>query len=177
MENLKSQPNNIEVGREQKWAETRQKVGEMTDKLGKGIDEGIKESVAALLVHEFPTSQSCEGHSSEKGISSPWIEVRAPEPIGWKKDKEKQKEWTTENLKQQKRMMDLLAEFYQGRKTPFGARLNFRYIGAFGGFRIQSMGSETMRLSSPEEQKQNLEIYRKEMMDFTDFLKKRFLGQ
>ncbi len=168
------QPNNIEAEREQKWAEIRQGVEKITDKLGKGIDEGIKESVTSLLAHEFPTSQSCAGHIGERGASSPWVEIYVPGPKGWKEDEEKQQEWTAENLKQQKRMIDFLAEFYQDRKTSFDARINFRYIGVFGGFRIQSMGSDIMSLWAPEEQKRKSEDYRKEMSDFTDFLKKLF---
>jgi len=166
--------NNIETEKQQRLIEISEKVEKTTDKIGKGVEDGIKEAVVALLANEFPTSQSCEGHFSEEGASSPWIEIYAPEPEGWKEDKEKQKEWTIENLKQQKRMIDLFAEFYHDREAPFDARLNFRNIGAFGGFRIQSMGSETIPLLSPEEQKQKLITYRKEMAEFTDFLKRRF---
>lgn len=175
MKNPEIPQNNIEAEKQRRLIEIREKVEKITDKLGKGIDDGIKESVTVLLANEFPTSQSCEGHIGEKGASYPWVEIYTVEPKGWKEDKEKQREWTIENLEQQKRMVDVLAEFYQDRETPFGARLNFRHIGAFGGFRIQSMGAETMPLLSPEEQKQKLETYRKEMTDFTDFLKKRFL--
>lgn len=169
--------NPAEIEKEQKWTELRDNVDSIVDKLGEGVDEGIKGSVIALSANEFPTSSSCEGHLSEMGASYPWVEIYTPEPEGWKNDTEKQKEWTEENLKQQMRMIDMFNEFYQNRETPIDARLNFRYIGAFGGFRIQSMGSEVMQLLSTEEKEQKLKEYRKEMDDFSEFLKKRFFNK
>ena len=161
------------------WENNRAEVDKITDRLGLGIDEKIKESVAAFRVHEFTTSQSCEGHTGEEekhGASFPWVEVYAPEPKGWReakgeKKKELDREWTIKNLEQQQKMMGFLTEFYQGRETPFDARLAFDRIGAFGGFRVQSFGAEMMKLLPPEEQLQKLDLYRKEMNDFTEFLK------
>lgn len=161
------------------WESNRAEVDKITDKLGFGIDERIKESVTAFRVHGFTTSQSCEGHTGEEekhGSSFPWVEVYAPEPKGWKeakgeKKKELDREWTVKNLEQQQKMMGFLAEFYQGRETPFDARLVFDSIGAFGGFRVQSFGAEMMKLLPPEEKLKKLELYRKEMDDFTEFLK------
>jgi len=174
MKSQESPQNNIEIEKQQRLIEIREKVETIKDKQGKGVEEGIKESVTALLANDFPTSQSCEGHIGEKGASYPWVEIYTPEPEGWRENKEKQREWTIENLKQQKRMTDILAEFYKDSETPLDARLNFSYIGTFGGFRIQSIGSENMSSLPPEEQKQKNEAYRKEMAVFTAFLKKRF---
>lgn len=165
-------------GKEIAWEQKRAEVDKIADRLGKGIDEKIKEAVAAFLVHDFSTSQSCEGHVDvEEGERFPWVEIYAPEPEGWEESEEKQKEWKAANLQQKKRMMDFFSEFYQERKTPFDARLSFDSIGAFGGFRVQSFGAETMELLSPEEQKQKLEIYRKEINDFSEFLKNKFLSK
>ncbi len=175
MRSQESQQNNLVIEKEQKYVETRHKVEAITDKLGEGVDEGIKETVTALLANGLSTSQSCEGHIGGRGEGYPWVEICVPEPNGWEEDEKKQEEWKTENLKQQKRVVDIFSEFYRERNTPFDARLNFRYIGAFGEFRIQSIGSETIVLVSPDEQKQKLEEYRKEMADFTEFLKNRFL--
>lgn len=163
------------------WEKNRAEIDKITDRLGLGIDEKIKEAVTAFLVHGFTTSQSCEGHTGEEEkheASFPWVEIYAPEPKGWReakdeKKKELDREWTIKNLGQQQKMMGLLAEFYQGRETPFDARLALDRIGAFGGFRVQSFGAEMIKLLSPEDQLKKLEVYRKEMDDFTNFLKSK----
>jgi hypothetical protein len=159
------------------WEILAAEVEGITDKLGLGIDSGIKESIVALKAYEFPTSQSCEGHlEGEHGLPYPWIEVYAPEPEGWKEDEEKQKEWRIANLKEQKKMIGLLGKFYEGRNAPLDARITFERVGAFGGFRIQSMGADTMELLSQDEIKGRYMIYKKEMDDFTAFLKKGYLS-
>jgi hypothetical protein len=122
---------------------------------------------------KFPTSQSCEGHIDDGNVTAPWIEIYAPETEGWEDDNEKQREWKIENLKQQKRMLKMLDEFYQDRKTPLDVVLSFRNIGAFGGFRVQSNGAEIMPVLSFEEQKNKLDFYRNEMKGFTEFLKNK----
>jgi len=168
------------------WEEKMVEVNEITDSLSKGVDEGIKESVCAFLVHGFTTTGSCEGHINEKGeehrgLPYPWIEVYASEPQGWKEaegeEKERlEQEWRIKNLKQQKKMMGFLEEFYQERETPFDAKLVFKNIGAFGGFRVQSFGAEITVILSPEEKQQKLSLYQKEMRDFSEFLKKKFFS-
>lgn len=105
------------------WEQKRGKVNEITDALGLGIDEKIKEAVTAFIVYEFSTSQSCGGHiekeDGEREASFPFIEIYVPEPEGWEeavgeKKKEIEREWTVENLRQRQKMTDLLTEFYQG---------------------------------------------------------------
>ncbi len=175
----------IKSEKEIAWEQRLADVEHIADRLGKGVDEKIKEPVAAFLVHEFTTSQSCEGHIGEEekhGASFPWVEVYAPEPKGWReakgeKKKELDREWTIKNLEQQQKMMSFLAEFYQGRETPFDARLAFDRIGAFDGFRVQSFGAEMTAILSPEEKRQKLALYQKEMKDFTEFLKSKYFSK
>ena len=164
------------------WEKIRAEVDKITDALGRGIDDKIKETVTAFRIHEFTTNQSCEGHIDDKEMDEtpfPWVEINIPEPEGWKeatgkKKEEIEQEWTIENLEQQRKMMRLLAEFYQDRKVPFDVRLTFDRSGTFGGFRIQGFGAEIMKLLSPEEQHKKLISYRKEMNDFTNFLKDKY---
>lgn len=179
------QGESVKTEQEIAWEKGRAEVDKITDRLGLGIDEKIKETVTAFRVYGFTTSQSCEGHTGKEekhGASFPWVEVYVLEPKGWKeakseKKKELDREWTVKNLEQQQKMMGFLAEFYQERETPFDARLIFDRIGAFGGFRVQSFGAEMMRLLLPEEQLKKLEIYRKEMNDFTGFLKSKHFSK
>ncbi len=173
-----------QLGKKSEWGKKMAEVNEIVDILGKGIDEKIKESVGAFLVHKFTTSGSCEGHITEKGEKQqgspyPWIEIYTPEPEGREKAKgaEKKKieqKWLIENLNQQKKMMGLLEEFYKERETPFDARLTFDKTGRFGGFRVQSFGGQMMPLFNIEKKRQKLALYQKEMKDFTNFLKKKY---
>ncbi len=176
------QSESIKSEKEIAWGQKLAEVNKIADRLGKRVDEKIKEPVAAFLVHEFTTDGSCEGHVAEEGenqhgLPYPWIDVDAPEPEGWKESVEKKQKWTIENLKQQKKMMDFFEEFYKERETPFDARLAFRRGGALGGFRVQSFGAEMTAILTPEERKQKLELYRKEMDDFTKFLKDKHFSK
>ena len=173
--------------KETPWEKKMAEVNEIVDSLGKKIDENIKETVVAFSVHGFTTTASCEGHIAEKeeeqhGLSYPWVEICAPEPEGLSDAKKEEKnqleqEWRIKNLKQQRRMMDFLEEFYEKRKTPFDARLVLEKIGAFGGFRVQSFGAEITEILSPEEKQQKLTLYQKEIRDFTEFLKSKYFSK
>ncbi len=63
--------------KQKRWDEIAARVETIGDKLGKGIDGGVKETVVAFRVLNFETSASCEGHLN-RGVASPWIDV---EPI------------------------------------------------------------------------------------------------
>ncbi len=166
------------------WEQGRSEVDKIADKLGLGVDDKIKEAVTSFRILGFATSASCEGHIGEindegrtHGVPYPWIDLYTPEPKGWKESEKKKNEWAVENYTQQQKMMNLLEEFYKDRETQFDARLTFKGIGTYGGFRIQSFGADMMRtLLTIEEQSEKLELYRKEMNDFTSFLKNKYLG-
>ncbi|OIO32937.1 MAG: hypothetical protein COZ49_03520 [Candidatus Yonathbacteria bacterium CG_4_10_14_3_um_filter_47_65] len=167
----------LKTEKEIAWDKKLVEIDELADRLGLGVDEKIKEPVAAFLINEFTTSSSCEGHVEEEGRHGalfPWVEIYASEPEGWKeatgeKKEEIEQAWTVRNLEQQQKMMSILAEFYQGRETPFDARLVFDPIGAFGGFRVQSFGAEMMKLLPVTEQHKKRELYRREINDFAFF--------
>lgn len=167
------------------WNNELEKINKITDGLGQGMDERIIEPVTAFSVYGFTTEGSCEGHLDEAGEEEhghpyPWIEIYVIDLDKWAKadDAEQEKldeEWTFKNFEQQRKMMGFLAEFYKGRETPFDARLTFSKAGAWGGFRVQSFGADMMSISSFEEKKQSLTLYRKEMEDFGKFLKEKYL--
>ena len=52
--------------KKRRWERVLERVDQVKDRLGKGIDENAKETVVAFLVNEFPTQQSCEGHIEER---------------------------------------------------------------------------------------------------------------
>src|SRR5260370_12997633 len=63
--------------KEQQWQLMANHFAHVTDKLGKGIDTGIMDTVIVLNLLSIHTSQSCEGHL-EWGTGSPWVDIRTP---------------------------------------------------------------------------------------------------
>ncbi len=59
------------------WLEKLKEIEGLADGLGMGLDEKIKETVAALQVNGFHTRQSCEGHVNW-GCGTPWVDLTAP---------------------------------------------------------------------------------------------------
>jgi hypothetical protein len=158
--------------RQDYWEQKREEVDHLADGLGNPIDEDIKESVVALRAHEFPTYASCDGH----GSSGPWIQVEALAPEDWRESEAKQKEWQRENLRQRDRITELLNEFYRERQTPSDIRLALERHGIFGAFRIQSAGAEAIGDLSLSERQEKYRLYKKEMDDFTEFLRMKFFN-
>jgi hypothetical protein len=102
------------------------------------------------------------------------VEVYAERPEGWSsKKKETSREWRENNFRHRERMIALMEEFYKDREVPFDARLTLMNIGVFGGFRVQSLGAESLTVKSEEEQREKLSDYRQEMIEFTRFLKSK----
>jgi len=66
------------------WQLKLQELESVGDKLGYRIDPGIKETVAAFMLNEFPTYGSCEGHLEERDGKvrklHPYIAVGFDEP-------------------------------------------------------------------------------------------------
>lgn len=167
------------------WAKQMEKVNNITDSLGLPIDEGIKDTVCVLMLHNFPTTASCEGHlpndgKEAHGLPYPWIEVSTKEPEGFDdakgKDLERlRNEWYVSNLNEQKRMMLLLSEFYNNKKIDYPIMLVLEPIGAWGSFRLRSSSGEQYRIQTLEEVENWYMKYKKEMDDFTEFLKNKSL--
>lgn len=166
--------------KEEEWKKLRKMVDEMKDKLGREIDEGIKETVVAFLAFDFNTFASCEGHL-DHGLPYPWVEIRIPAPKGWKganeeKKKELKEEWNEKILKKEAEMLKLLDEFYQKRKeVPYSIRLVINELA--WGFRVQGIGSKVAERLMPEKKRERLELLQKEMQAFTQFLKEKFFSR
>lgn len=71
------QPEASKSERELAWEQKLREVEGFVDASGRGMDEGIKETVAALNLLGLETSASCEGDVDE-GIPVPWVRVEAP---------------------------------------------------------------------------------------------------
>lgn len=60
-----------------KLEKIRREIENIKDRLGRPIDEGIRETVVMFKANGLPTSDSCEGHI-ERGMPVPYVEVSAP---------------------------------------------------------------------------------------------------
>ncbi|MBU3918948.1 hypothetical protein KKC63_03550 [Patescibacteria group bacterium] len=149
----------------------REKVDKITDKLGMPIEDSIKETVVMFNAFNIRTSQSCEGHAEEDQKSAPWIMVqpRIPENEEWYEDKDTREKVIAQSRTMRKQLTDLLNLFYRERKTDFSDMLGFSEV-AYG-FKLQSNGAEVFKGLDVGEAQEKLLAYRKEMKDFTDFLK------
>jgi len=59
------------------WENKLREIEGVKDSLDEEIDDGIKETVAAINLNGFPTSGSCEGHL-DHGTAAPWVEISDP---------------------------------------------------------------------------------------------------
>lgn len=163
--------------KERQWQAVQKRVETITDGLGLGVDDGIKETVIGFLANDLETDGSCEGHPDQKhGESFPWVDVCAPEPKGWEDSETLQGEWKEKNLIMQRRFLQGLGEFYQGRDVPVETRLIAVPMGIYGAFRVHSQGAESMSILPAQEQQAKAEEYKAEMAALAVFLKEKFLS-
>ncbi len=194
--------NDPKLEKQAKWDKATEKVEAITDKLGKGIDEGIKETVVAFHVFDIPTDMSCEGHI-DWGVASPWIDVsplsreqrevfieksreidaviEAEEAIDTHSPKldglyEESRRVGSERdkavLLTVKHLSDLLTEFYFERAVDFDSRITLK-IGPWS-TRLQCEGAELQKIAEPEAKAENLRRYQSEFKAFTEFLKEKY---
>ncbi|MCX6737936.1 MAG: hypothetical protein NTY11_00760 [Candidatus Parcubacteria bacterium] len=160
-----------------KLKDIRERIEGITDKLGKPIEQGIKETVVMLNAFDIKTSQSCEGHFEEDQKTAPWVLIHPEEPQtdGWWGDEGLREKVVKESQGMRKKSMDLLAEFYKDRKVPYDAIIGFKGVGY--GFKIQSIGADIFETLDPKGQQEKLSAYKKEMGEFTAFLGKKYQGR
>jgi hypothetical protein len=157
------------------WTRVAAFVDKTTDRLGKPIDKGIRNTVCALIYHSFPTEASCQGHKSW-GRSYPWVKVGFPEPGANRNDPRKlygsakEKEaWVKRNFQLVPRMEKLIEEFYQKRRVePHVMIVPWTYH--FGTFELKSIGAATLPAYSKSEISKRSKKYKDEMQAFTKFL-------
>lgn len=175
--------NNEQNKKEKSWEETLTWVNTIHDKLEKCIDKNIQETIVALTLLGINTSASCEGHI-DHGTYAPYIDVetkerndlgnRITQAIEKEDAKKIIKELQKKNLEERKKLVVLLAEFYENRKCSFESRLIIQSLSQ-GWSRLESQGAGLQGIQPEEIKKQKLEEYQKEMANFTSFLKQKFL--
>lgn len=171
--------------RQRRWDEMRQRVECVTDKLGKPIDAGIRETIVAFRLFGIHTTASCEGHT-DWGVGAPWIDVhcadyddltarrqdlrvrptrsRTEQSQTWAKQLERN------DLQERQKLFVHLDAFYRGREVAYDQRL------VLEGWRLQSQGARLQAIATDaEEKRRKLAAYQQEMRAFTAFLKRRLL--
>ena len=172
--------------KKKKWDDMSKKVDKVIDKLGMGIDKGIKKIVIVLNLLGFMTDGSCEGHI-KWGRIHPWVDVSIETPKNWlklSKSKKHSDELKFQKLvekrslgalKEEKRMKNVIDKFYKKRKTSLEIRLMAEEFGY--GFTLKNINAELIKILPATERKKLLKKYQNEMSAFADFLEKEFFNK
>ncbi len=139
----------------------RERFSHVTDRLGKGIDPGIFETVVLLNALGFRTTGSCEGHLHE-GSPAPWVDLAVEVPPDEHKQavealREADRQETLGQLPKAerarlhreaqdrfhaldssyqtilKRLLTLLTAFYHDRHVPYDQQLTVRWYRSLAG--------------------------------------------
>jgi len=155
----------------------REKLDKVTDKLGYPIEDGIKETVVLFNAFNIRTNQSCEGHWEEDKETVPWVMVypRVPEDEEWYEDESAREKAIDQSEAMKSQLIELLDIFYKDRDTNPDDMLGFK--GVAYGFKLQSNEAESFKDLDSEQGQKKILIHRKEMQDFTDFLKEVYPRQ
>lgn len=154
------------------------KIGGVSDKLGLGIDPGIRTAVAMLNHHGIHTVMSCEGHENW-ATGGPYIDIAA---AGSHDNRKKLEEITNREEQESfwkamyrettdagKKIVPILDEFYKGRDTAFSARLIL--VANRDSMRLESAGVAFLYYETdPSVKNKDLKLFQSEMNDFSDFL-------
>ena len=169
-----------ETDKERLWITAQIEMEKINDGLGLEVDEGIKESVTALMAHEFPLSGSCEGHA-DRGLPYPWIDVSLELPqdkleLRGRERVQYVKKMRAEHQPYQERLQQLLDEFY--REHPSENRFVMEPRGVFGSFRIQPEQAGAMEAQKDVSIKEaDLESTRGDMQALAEFLKDKLFKE
>ncbi len=180
-----------------KIKEIKSKLRSTADPLGKGIDEGIINTVIALNYQGIPTFASCEGHIN-RGEPYPWVDLGNPEAkevkekieasnklwqeaqdadekkdiarseLFLKKYHEMRNEIEVIALNQYAQLFDLLKKYYSRYIPACGMRIIAVPIGPF--IRIQPEDGILQKMRNHDKRKIFLKIYRNEFDKLAIFL-------
>lgn len=183
---------NISREKQESWQQMLDRIDRMADRRGKGVDPGIKEMVAVLNCMELTTDGSCEGHVHEGESPPPWIHFDfVPTQLRYAVRQARQElrpgektnphlealltEARLKLLRGQARIVELLDEFYSGRRSSAETRLGITFYPDSA--RLESQGADLQELYPSQIQSRKLRAYQDEMRDFAEFLKAKFFSE
>lgn len=190
--------------KEQQWQQMAERIARVTDGLGKGVDNGIKDTVIVLNLLRIHTTASCEGHL-EWGTCAPWVDIDVSglheedqRYLTAMKDAQKQresgqlpkeevrqlfaevhqlrKEAKQKHLEERRKVIPYLTAFYQTHVVAYDRQLIVWGLG-LGTTRIESLGADFQEVTPLETRLQKLEEYQEEMRAFTEFLREIWLAK
>ena len=181
----------LRAERQKQLDEMMLKVEQIGDRLGKGIDEGVREGVALFIANNINTTGSCEGHD-DWGTGGPYIDIRSKEieTLYEQLDKLPENETSDEtdpkreeirnqilklNLEERRKIIPLFEEFYKDRNVPYDVKLHISSLGN-GWSRLENQGVEFQSIETDDsKKKENLKRFQEEMKNFIAFLKEKYL--
>jgi hypothetical protein len=183
------------VNKHSLWQQALEDVDKITDRLGKGIDPGIRETVAILQLLGLHTRASCEGHL-HWGEPAPWVDFESPEVRTLRHQRDhlcerldqlpegdpacQQLEERVKKLSQEmrkhdaweiKKLIPSLDAFYRERRVAYDVRLIINHHN-----RLINQGVYLQPGEGSTRQTAKLRAYQEEMTAFTAFLKQQFFG-
>ena len=156
----------INTAKQKAWQRAEARVLKFTDKLGKGVDKGIRETVVGLNALGINTSASCEGHLNW-GTGAPYVDIEAKN-----KGRAKLKKNVKRNQQEIQKVLPLLDKFYSRHKASYDRHLTVQAWGWSIG-RLESQGTGVLDALSKAAKAKKLKEYQKEMTAFGKFLKKQ----
>lgn len=173
--------------KEHEWQEVGERVAHLVDKLGRGIDPHIVDTVIALNALGIETSQSCEGHL-DHGRPYPWItfDVREAAHV-FLQSGEANRQKTYQEAQALKRQAETIQGYEQGKivnlLTTFYAHREVGYYRSLivyprnpGTLILESQGAMCLIGEPADRQKVGLVMLQDEMQSFADFLKNEFFN-
>jgi hypothetical protein len=163
-----------------------QEVSRLTDKLGRGLDPDITDTVIALNMLGIPTTQSCEGHL-DHGRPYPWIMFGTEDVADlfrqsgaayarkqYEEGHRQKRQAEAEQAHHQRKVLEALTAFYEHRHVPYDCRLIVYGRTIAGTSILESQGAMCLIGQLPEIQRGKLAEYQDEMRAFTTFLKVKY---
>lgn len=162
------------------FAAIKKEVSQLKDGLGKPIDEGIFDTVAAMRALGINTIGSCEGHV-DRVTGGPYVMFEAPNIQRYKSaylsmpdrlGKDYRKAYqraVSKNMYEVKKVLILLDDFYIGRVVPTNQRLTVQCFDTLAG-KLMCQGGYLAHIMTRTERMELLDKNRLEIRAFTDFL-------
>lgn len=166
------------------WQEATHEATRFTDRLGRGLDPGIRDTVIALNMLGVSTTQSCEGHL-DHGRPYPWVTFDSAEAkalfqqsgVAFANEQFEdahalKHRAEAEQAYDQRKVIEALTAFYATFRQVPQDRMLIVYARYAGTSILEPQGAMCLIGQSHEVQTRKLAEYQAEMHTFTTFLKR-----
>lgn len=143
--------------------------------LRKKIDPELRDLLATLLAFGLNTDQSCWGHPDDVNTDPlPYISFSGLFPDN-REYTYQETEWAVKDVDDfEKKLKNWLNEFYQSRVVDSRTRIIVSREEGMPGLVLETSGRENFSDNSKKEQREIVEIARREWQDFANFLRKKY---